>query len=262
MLLYIFTFLVVIFLISPIIVLVPISFTSLSYFKFPPPSFSTQWYESFIQNDEWMKSFFKSLELSCVVVILSVIIGTIAALAVSRVNFKFKKAFMALMVTPMIIPIVIIGVALLNSFAKIGLNDTMTGLMIAHTLIAVPIVFVTIMSGLKGLDRNIELAATGLGSTEIGVFFKIMLPQLKSSMMSACLFAFITSFDEVSVTLFLAGTKTKTLPVAMWETMRTELTPTLAAVSSILISLTIIMFVFQNLFNYRLKNKYTRVSDK
>ncbi|MBU3113231.1 ABC transporter permease [Clostridium lacusfryxellense] len=240
--------LILLFIILPILVLIPLSFTSLNYFKFPPTGFSLKWYQDFLQNEEWVECFFRSLEVACLTAILAIIIGTLASLAVTRINFKHKKAFMALMVAPMVIPVVIIGVALYNFYAPLKLNNTIMGLVLSHTLIAIPIVFITLTAGLKGVDSNIELAAAGLGSKPIGVFFKIILPQIKPSMLSACLFAFITSLDEITVTIFLSGTKTKTLPIAMWESMRNNITPTIASVSTILIFGTIISFMLPELF--------------
>ena len=242
--------LILLFILIPVFILIPLSFTSVNYFKFPIPGFSMKWYQDFFQNKEWIECFFRSLGVACLTAILAVIIGTIASMAVTRINFKYKKIFMALMVAPMVIPVVIIGIALYNFYAPLKLNNTILGLVLSHTLLAIPIVFITLTAGLKGVDSNIELAAAGLGSRPFGVFFKIILPQIKPSMFSASLFAFITSLDEVTVTIFLSGTKTKTLPIAMWESMRNNITPTIASVSTILILGTIISFSLPELFRY------------
>jgi len=242
--------LVLLFIILPILVLIPLSFTSVNYFTFPPVGFSMKWYQDFLANEEWIECFFRSLGVACLTAILAVIIGTLASMAVTRMNFKYKKAFMALMVAPMVIPVVIIGIALYNFYAPLRLNNTIVGLVLSHTLLAIPIVFITLTAGLKGVDSNIELAAAGLGSKPIGVFFKIILPQIKTSMLSACLFAFITSLDEITVTIFLSGTNTKTLPIAMWESMRNNITPTIAAVSTILIFGTVISFLLPEIFKH------------
>lgn len=241
MLLGIFTVIVLFLLIAPIFILVPLSFTSLNYFKFPPKGFSLQWYRAFFQNQEWVNGFIRSIGISILAIIFSLILGSMAAYAVTRIDFKFKKVFMAYMVTPMVIPVIIISVALYNSFAPMHLTNTILGIVLAHTLLSIPMVFVTLMTGLKGVDRNIELAASGLGAKGLRVFFEITLPQIRSSVISAALFAFTTSIDEITVTMFISGDKTKTLPVAMWEAMRNNITPDIAAVSTILIGITLVL---------------------
>ena len=240
MLLAIVVTLILLFILIPVFVLIPLSFTSVNYFKFPPPGYSTKWYLDFFQNKEWIECFIRSLGVACLTSILALILGSMAAMAVTRLKFKYKNIFMALMVAPMVIPVVIIGVALYNSFAPLRLNNTILGLVLSHTLLAIPIVFITLTAGLKGVDSNIELAASGLGAKPLEVFFNIVVPQIKPSIASASLFAFITSLDEVTVTIFLSGTKTKTLPIAMWESMRNNITPTIASVSTILILGTIL----------------------
>jgi len=245
------------FLIAPVFVLIPLSFTSLSYFKFPPPSYSTQWYHAFFNDSQWTQCFGRSLGIAVLTVILALILGTMAAAAVTKVEFKFKNIFMGFMVMPMVIPVIIISVALYNSFAPLKLTNTIPGIVLGHTLLAIPMVFVTVMTGLKGVDKNIELAAMGLGSKQISVFFNITLPQIKASIFSAAIFAFSTSIDEVTVTMFLAGSKTKTLPLAMWESMKTSITPEIAAVSTILIGITLMMLLIQGL----VKGKNTKANE-
>ncbi|WP_047154005.1 ABC transporter permease [Aneurinibacillus tyrosinisolvens] len=232
-------------LIAPILVIIPLSFTSVSFFRFPPPGFSLQWYSSFSENQEWVDGLFRSVYVAVLTAITSTILGTMAATAVTRLNFRGKKLFMSLMVAPMIIPIIIVGIALYHSFAPLKLTNSLTGLVLSHSVLAIPIVFVTITASLRGVDRNLELAAMSLGATPIGAFFKITLPLIRPAMLSGCLFAFITSLDELVVTIFIAGARTKTLPIVMWENLRAQVDPTIAAVSTILIIGTIALFAIQ-----------------
>ncbi|MFJ8066325.1 ABC transporter permease [Psychrobacillus sp. NPDC096426] len=249
---------IIMVLISPILVVIPMSFSSSSFFEFPPPGYSLKWYESFFNNREWVIGLFRSLIIALFTSILATILGIMASLTVTRLNFWGKKLFMTLMVAPMIIPVIITGVALYHSFAPLNLSNSFIGLILAHTVLAIPVVFVTVTASLKGMDRNLEWAALGLGSTPIGAFFKVTLPLIRPGVLSGALFAFIISLDEVVVTMFLAGSKTKTLPIAMWENLRIQVDPTMAAVSTILIGLTISLFVSQELVSARkarLKNK-------
>ncbi len=230
---------------APILVVIPLSFTSISYFEFPPPSYSTKWYSNFMGNEEWVTGLIRSLNAAFLTAIIATALGTMAATAVLRVRFWGKKLFMALMVAPMIIPVIIVGIAMYYSFSMMKLTDSMLGLVLAHTVLAIPIVFITVMASMKGIDRNLELAAMGLGSSPIGVFFKITLPLIRPALLSGFLFAFITSLDEVVVTIFVTGARTKTLPIVMWENMTTQIDPTMAAVSTVLIVGTVTLFLVQ-----------------
>lgn len=236
---------------APIPIIIIMSFTSLSYFKFPPPDFSLKWYEAFFSNSAWVNSLFTSIKVAILTTILATIIGTLAANAVVRINFWGKKVFMGLMVAPMIIPVIITGVALYRFFSPFQLDGTLFGLVLSHTVLAIPIVFVTVLASLKGMDRNIELAAMGLGSTPIRTFFDITLPNIKAAIFSSLLFSFLISFDEVVVTIFLSGPTTKTLPVKMWEDLRTQIEPTIAAISTILIMSIVIIYLLQMWLNER-----------
>lgn len=229
----------------PILVIIPLSFSSQITFTFPPPSYSTKWYTAFFENTQWMDGLGRSLTVALLTAIVATVIGTMAAMAVQRLEFPGKKIFTNLIVAPMVIPVVVVGIAMYHTFSLYKLTNTITGLVLAHSILAIPMVFVTISASLKGMDRNLELAAASLGSTPIGVFFKVTLPLMKSAIIASALFAFITSLDEVVVSIFIAGASTKTLPIVMWENMRTQVDPTIAAASTLLIVGTIVLFSLQ-----------------
>lgn len=238
-------------LIAPIIIIFVMSFTSVSYFQFPPPGYSFKWYQAFFEDVSWMESLFRSLQISFFTTILAVVIGTLAANAVVRLNFPGKQLFMGLMVAPMIIPVIIVGIALYRFFSPLQMTGTMTGMVLSHSILSIPMVFVTVLASLKGMDRNLELAAMGLGSTPIEAFFKVTFPFIRPAIFSGALFAFLTSFDELVVTIFLAGPTTKTLPVKMWEDLRTQVDPTIAAISTILIIGIVFVYLLQGWFSER-----------
>lgn len=249
MLLYIFVFVLLIIVILPAIIIVPQAFTSLNYFKFPVEEYSTKWFEKFFENSEWIVGLERSLGIAIVSALLATIIGTMGALAVNRLHFKGKSVFMGIMISPMVVPVVIIGVALYSTFAKVGLTNTIGGLVLAHTLLGIPMVFTTMLSGFANVNENLELAALSMGSTPIGAFFKVTLPTVKSSLVSAILFAFVTSLDEVVVTIFVSGANTKTLTMVMWENMRTNIDPTLAVAATFMIILTLGMYIISQVAN-------------
>lgn len=239
----VFVAIVLILMIAPILIIIPLSFSSEVAFHFPPDSYSLKWYHSFIENEQWMEGLGRSLAVAACTAVLSTVLGTMGALAANRLEFPGKKLFVNLMVAPMVIPVIVVGIAMYHSFSVYKLTNTLPGLVLAHSILAIPIVFVTVLAGLKGMDKNLELAAMSLGSTPVGAFFKVTLPLIRSSVTASCLFAFITSLDEVVVSIFIAGAKTKTLPIVMWENMRTQVDPTIAAVSTVLILGTAAVFL-------------------
>lgn len=241
----IYVVLILFIIIAPILVLIPLSFSSQITFTFPPPGYSVKWYEAFFDNSQWMDGLWRSVITALLTAIVATVIGTMASLAVHRLEFPGKKIFTNLIVAPMVIPVIVVGIAMYHTFSMYKLTNTIPGLVLAHSILALPIVFVTVSASLKGIARNLELAALSLGSTPIGVFFKITLPLIRSAVIASALFAFITSLDEVVVSIFIAGAQTKTLPIVMWENMRTQVDPTIAAASTLLIIGTVVLFAFQ-----------------
>lgn len=253
MLLYIFVAIILIFLIAPILIIIPLSLSSSPFFIFPPKEYSLRWFENFFAQSQWVDAFFKSLQVAVMTSILATSLGIMAALAVSRLDFKGKQIFMGIMVLPIVVPLIVVGIAVYRFYSEIQLVGSTVGLVLAHSLLALPIVFVTILARLKGFDRNMELAAMNLGSTPIGAFFKVTLPIIKPAVFSSALFAFITSLDEIVVTIFIGGSQNPTLPKVMWEQMRSQIDPTIAAASSLLIVATVVLFTSQSILKARQK---------
>ena len=253
--LYVLVFILLVIIILPALIIVPQAFTSLNYFKFPVEEFSTKWFDKFFSNSEWIVGLERSLGIAIAAAILATVIGTLGAVAVNKLEFRGKSLFMGLMIAPMVVPVVIIGGAMYATFSKVGLNNTIPGLILAHTLLAIPMVFVTMMSGLANVNENLELAAMSMGSTPVGAFFRVTLPTVRASLVSSILFAFVTSLDEVVVTIFMSGANTKTLPMVMWENMRTNIDPTLAVAATFLIILTLGMYIIKEIIEAKVYKK-------
>ncbi len=231
--------------ILPIVLIIPISFTSVSYFQFPPPSFSLMWYEKVLDSPVWIEVFSRSLIIGVLTAILSMILGTMAAIAFTRLNFRGKNIVLPIMLLPMVVPAVIVAIGLYYFFSPFKLPDTYLGMILSNSVIAIPIVFTLVSASLKGVDRNLELAAIGLGSTPIGAFFKVTVPLMKTGLFSGAMFAFSIVFDEPIISLFMSGANTKTLPVKYWESLRTSIDPSIAVVSTVLIFMTVALFLVQ-----------------
>ncbi|NOJ32572.1 MAG: polyamine ABC transporter permease [Candidatus Nitrosocosmicus sp.] len=227
--------LVLIFLIIPIVIIIPMSFTSGRYLEFPPVNFSIRWYQVFFSNQEWMISFGVSIQVALLTTFFSLIIGIPAAFAIVRTNIPFKGFFMAVFALPIVFPIIVSAVSLYYLFAPLQLVGTKIGLSISHTLLALPVVILPTVASLKRFDKNIEWQAQNLGASRIQVLSSITLPLLRPTLITAILFSFIISFDEIIFAIFLSGGSTITLPKKIWESLRFEIEPTVAAVATIII---------------------------
>lgn len=251
--LYVYTFLLIIVMILPAVVIIPQAFTSLNYFKFPVEETSFKWFEKFFGNEQWIVGLGRSMMIAVLAAVLATVIGTMGALAMNKLNFKGKSIFMSIMIAPMVVPVVVVGAALYTTFAPIGLTNSIPGLIFAHTLLGIPMVFVTMISGFANVNENLELAAMSMGSSPIGAFFKVTLPTVRTSLVSSVLFAFVTSLDEVVVTTFVSSANTKTLTMVMWENMRTNIDPTLAVAALFMIILTLGMYIIKEVVEAKSK---------
>jgi putative spermidine/putrescine transport system permease protein len=234
---------VILFLVLPLIIVILMSFSSASSLEFPPPGFSLRWYSSFFLDSSWMIATRTSMFVSLIASILALVLGVFASYGLSISRFRGKSLIIGNFIAPMIIPTIITGVALYLSFAQIGLLGTLPGLILAHVLVIVPYIVLITLPALESFDRRLELAARSLGASWTIVFRKILIPILLPSFLASWLFAFIISFDELIVTIFLAG-ENMTLPKKMYNELTLQINPTITAISTILILLTvIIMFI-------------------
>ncbi len=235
--------LVLLFLVLPILVIVPLSFNSDSFLMYPMSGFSLRWYEDFFTSGPWQQSLLNSLIVSPLATLLAMILGTLAAIGLVRTDFPGKALLTAVLISPMVVPVVIVGVAMYIFFAPLGLTGSYVGLIIAHAVLGVPFVVTTVVATLQGFDFNLVRAASSLGANPVVAFFKVTLPLVAPGIISGGLFAFAISFDEVVVTLFLASPEQATLPRRMFSGIRENISPTIAAVATILIVLSTLMLI-------------------
>lgn len=224
------------FLILPILVIVPISFNSTSFLSYPLTGFSFRWYEEVFHSDVWGRAIKNSLMIGSASALLATILGTMAAMGLTRADFRGKGAVNALLISPMIVPIIISALGLYFFFAEMGLNATYTGLILAHTALGAPFVVITVTATLQGFDNNLMRAASSLGANPVTVFFAVVLPLILPGVVSGALFAFATSFDEVVVVLFTAGPEQRTLPRQMFDGIKENITPAITAAATLLIA--------------------------
>ncbi len=252
--------LVFLFLIAPLFVIIPLSFNAEPFLHFSekmlaldPEAFSLRWYEEMIfgTKNPWGLATKNSFIIAFFATIGSTILGTVAAIGLSSRYMPYKAAFMALLISPMIVPLIISGTAIFFFMAKVGLAATHTGIVLSHIILGTPFVVITVTATLSGFDHSVTKAATSLGSNPVNTFMKITLPLIMPGVISGALFAFVTSFDEVVVVLFLAGLENTTIPIQMWVGLREQISPTILAVATCLIILSTLILVTAELLRRR-----------
>ena len=230
------------YLLLPVLVVVPMSLSSSSFLTFPPKELSLRWYQQLLDDPSWGRSAFASLKVALLSATVSVILGTLAALALVRGRFPFRNAVTAVLLAPLIVPYVLVGLAVYIAFLNLGLTETTLGFVLVHTCLGVPYVMINVSTGLVSVDRRLEMASMNLGAGPVSTFFRITLPHILPRVLAGALFAFITSWDEVVTAIFLSGPDMTTMPVKMWSGIRVQVDPAVAAVSSL--SLLVIISTF------------------
>ena len=242
-LLLLITVLTTAFLILPIVFIAALSFGSSQWLIFPPPGWTLKWYADFFADPRWLEATWTSLRIALMVTVLSVLIGLVASFGLVRGRFIGRNTLRALFMTPMILPVVVLAVALYAFFLKLGLAGTTAGFVIAHLVVALPFSILALTGALEGFDKSIEDAAVLCGASPLQAKIRITLPAISHGLFSAAIFSFLTSWDEVVLAIFMASPTLQTLPVKIWATLRQDLTPVIAAASTLLIAVTIILML-------------------
>ncbi len=236
--------LIAFFLIAPTLIVVPMSFSEGGLLTFPPKGFSTRWYANFIDQDTWTAGAMTSLKVGLMTAILATVLGTLTALGLVRGRYPGRPLVTALVLSPLIVPVVVVAIGMYFVYSEWHIIGTLHGLILAHTAIAIPFVVVVVGSSLRTFDRTLELAAQNLGAGPVRTFFRITLPLIFPSVVAAALFAFIASWDEVVVSIFLSSPAVRTLPVVIWGQVRSVIDPTIAAVATALTGVTLTLLTF------------------
>ncbi len=238
--------LVLLFLALPILIIFPLALTSADYLSFPPPGYSLRWVKSILGDSAWLGSIGLSLKVALLSTLVAVGISLLAALALVRHQFRFKQAMYALVLLPLIVPNVISAIAMFFFFADIKLVDGVLPIVIGHVIVSIPVAVIILSASLQGFDERLESAALSLGANRITAFRRITLPLIAPGVLSACIFAFLSSFDELLIAMFLAGTDQQTLPVRIWNSVLFQLDPKIAAVSALLVVVSILCLLAAN----------------
>lgn len=238
-LLWVVAILVAIWLVAPTIVVIPLSFTDKASLVFPPTGWSTRWYESFFSNPQWTGALWNSFLIGMLVAALATVLGLLAAMGLRNlVSKKLAGALTVGLLAPMVVPGIVLAIGTYAVFLKLGLVGTLVGFVFAHTVLALPFTVVAITAGFANFDERLELASQSLGASPVRTFFRVTLPNIIPGMVSGALFAFVTSFDEVMVSLFIKSPYLQTLPVLMYASVTRDTDPTLAAAATVILILT------------------------
>ena len=253
--LYIFSFITLFLLIVPSLVVIPMSFSASQYLEFPPQEWSLRWYENYffswkVENgfNDWMAATWTSIKVAVLTIFVAVPIGTMAAYGLVNSSSRTSKILFPIFISPMMVPIILVAIGLFYFFVQFKLVGSVLGLVIGHSLVALPLVLIIVFSALKNYDMNQEKVARSLGASRLRAFFEITLPQIKFSIISACLISFLTSFDEVIISLFVSGGDNSTITRAMFLALRDQIDPTIAAISTVLIVISSGLLLLTQLF--------------
>jgi putative spermidine/putrescine transport system permease protein len=238
-------------LLAPILIVVILAFSGEGYLHFPPTSLSLQWFARFFGDLQWQHALLSSLVIGAIACLVSTTVGFFAAYAFLRAEFRGKKLLLSLMLTPIIVPSIITAIAMYYLAGRLGLIGNFLWLGLCHAVIAMPIVLLILLAALHAVDPNLERAALGLGGSRLRVFCRILVPIALPGILSAALFAFLASFDELLISLFLAGVRAQTLPVRIWNSLNLQVEPTIAAVSGFLIGVTTLILAADGILRHR-----------
>jgi len=246
------------FLVAPIVVVMPLSFNAEDFFTFTPEmlaldpaGYSLKHYRDFFTNSDWQQALMNSVKIAPLATLLSVTFGTLAAIGLSSEHVPFRRAMMAVLISPMIVPLIISAAGMYFFYSRIGLQGTYFGVVLAHAALGIPFVIITVTATLVGFDRSLTRAAAHMGADPVRTFFKVQMPLILPGVISGALFAFITSFDEVVVVLFVGSAGQKTLPWQMFIGLREQISPTILAVATILVALSIALLTTLELLRRR-----------
>lgn len=242
--LYVLAALVMVFLVVPTLLVIPMSFSASQYLEFPPRQWSLRWYSGYFASTSWMQATATSLKAGAMTAVFATPIATMAAYGLRQSRFRHTNLLTMLLLAPMVVPVILIGIGVFYAYVKLKLVNTMLGLVLAHSMLAIPVVMLVIGSALKTFDMDQELVARSLGASRLKAFMLVTLPQIQFSVVTGAVLAFLTSFDEIIVSLFVSGGDNSTLTRNMFNALRDQVDPTIAAISTLIIAVTTLLLVF------------------
>lgn len=241
--LYLLAIAVMVFLVVPTLLVIPMSFSASQYLEFPPREWSLRWYRSYFGSTSWMQATATSLQAGLLTALVATPLATMAAYGLHVARLRQTRLLWALLLTPMVIPVILVGIGVFYAYVKVKLVNTLPGLVLAHSMLAIPVVMLVVASAFKSYDMDQERVARSLGASPVRAFFLVTLPQIRFSVITGAILAFLTSFDEIIVSLFVSGGDHSTLTRNMFNALRDQVDPTIAAISTLIITVTTLLLV-------------------
>lgn len=241
--LYLVAVLVMVLLVTPTLLVIPMSFSASQYLEFPPREWSLRWYQRYFNSTAWMQATATSLKAGLLTALLSTPLATMAAYGLHVSRLRHANLLLMLLLTPMVVPVILIGIGVFYAYVKLKLVNSLLGLVLAHSMLAIPVVMLVVGSALKTFDLDQELVARSLGASRLKAFWLVTLPQIKFSVVTGAVLAFLTSFDEIIVSLFVSGGDNSTLTRNMFNALRDQVDPTIAAISTLIVLATTVLLV-------------------
>ncbi len=247
--LYVVGVLVLVFLVMPTLLVIPMSFSASQYLEFPPRQWSLRWYQSYFGSVSWMQATATSLKAGVLTALVATPLGTLAAYGLHVSRLRHAGLLTMVLLAPMVVPVILVGTGVFYAFVRLKLVNTLPGLVLAHSMLAVPVVMMVVSSALKSFDLNQERVACSLGASRTQAFLQITLPQIRFSVLTGAVLAFLTSFDEIIVSLFVSGGDNSTLTRNMFNALRDQVDPTIAAISTLIIVVTTVLLAATQLLS-------------
>jgi putative spermidine/putrescine transport system permease protein len=249
--LYLLAALVMAFLVVPTLIVVPMSFSASQYLEFPPRQWSLRWYENYFGSASWLQATATSLKAGALTALVATPLGTLAAYGLFVSRLRWAGIVFALLITPMIVPVILVAIAVFYAYVQLKLVNTLAGIVLAHSVLAIPLVLLIVTSALKSYDMSQEMAARSLGASRPRAFLTVTLPQIRFAVITGAILAFLTSFDEIIVAMFVSGGVNSTLTRNMFVSLRDQIDPTIAAISTVMILITSALLALSQLFGKR-----------
>ena len=233
--LYIIAAVIMILLVAPTVIVIPMSFSASQYLEFPPRVWSSRWYDNYFESQQWMDATWTSLKVGFLTMLVATPLGVMAAYGLFVSNFRYAQMIFLALIMPMMVPVILVGIGVFYVYVQLGMVNTIPGIVLAHSILAIPLVLIVTSAALKSYDMNQELVARSLGASRLYAFLAITLPQIKFAVITSALLAFITSFDEVVIAMFVSGGENSTLTRSMFNALRDQIDPTIASISTIMV---------------------------
>lgn len=246
-----FSGLVLVYLVLPTLVIVPLSFSSEAFLSFPPPGLSLRWYEAFAQSVDYRYAILNSLKIGVPAALLATTLGTLAALALVRGTFPARRTISAMMIAPIVLPQIVLAIGIFPIMVRLGLNGTYPAILFGHTVICLPLVFITVAASLRAYPSTYEMAAMTLGANGWRTFWHVTFPMIRVGVVVGFIFAFTFSFDELILAIFLTSPATRTVPRLLWEQLNYQMTPVIAAATVSLLGVTLLLLFLAALVSRR-----------